>query len=449
MEALASFFKFHERGTSAGTEIRAGVTTFLVMVYIVALNPAIIAGPLGLDAVAVAAGTALVAGVMTLAMGLITNYPFALAAGLGLNAAVAFGLTAIGMTPAQAMGVIVIEGLIITLLVVVGLREAIMNAVPLGLKRAIGVGIGLFILFIGFWNGGLIVGVTPEFAPPPPPLAFQFPTTTAQFVFLAGLLITAALWALEVKGALIISIAATTVLAILTGVQPIPDTFTITPNFSTLGLGLQDLGGIFTIEAGVLAAVLAIFTIMLSDFFDTMGTVTGIAAEAGLTEEDGSVPGVGRVLFVDGLAAAVGGAAGISSNTTYIESAAGVGDGGRTGLTSVVTGLLFLAAIVLAPVVQIIPLAATAPALVLVGYLMFTQIGEINARDMVIALPALLIMILMPLTFTITIGIGAGLVMWVLLKIVTRTWAEVHWLMWIVFVAFLVYFAQALIQTYI
>lgn len=449
MEALASFFKFHERGTSAGTEIRAGVTTFLVMVYIVALNPAIISGPLGLDPVAVAAGTALVAGVMTIAMGLITNYPFALAAGLGLNAAVAFGLTALGMTPAQAMGVIVIEGVVITLLVVIGLREAIMNAVPLGLKRAIGVGIGLFILFIGFWDGGLIVGVTPEFAPPPPPLAFQFPDTIAQYVFLAGLLITAALWALKVKGALIISIAATTVLAILTGVQQLPTEFTWTPSFDTLGLGLQDLGGIFTIEAGVLAAVLAIFTIMLSDFFDTMGTVTGIAAEAGLTEEDGSVPGVGRILLVDGIAAAVGGAAGISSNTTYIESAAGVGDGGRTGLTSVVVGLLFLAAIFLAPVVQIIPLAATAPALVLVGYLMFTQIGEIDARDMVIGFPALLIMILMPLTFTITIGIGAGLVMWVLLKVVTRTWAEVHWLMWLVFIAFLIYFAQALIQSYL
>jgi len=450
VEALASFFKLQERGTSAGTEIRAGVTTFLVMVYIVALNPAIIAGPMGLDPVAVAAGTALVAGIMTLAMGLITNYPFALAAGLGLNAAVAFGLVlGLGMTPAQAMGVIVIEGVIITLLVVVGLREAIMNAVPLGLKRAIGVGIGLFILFIGFWDGGLIVGVTPEFAPPPPPLAFVFPTTTAHFVFLAGLLITAALWALKVKGALIISIAATTVLAIVTGVQPIPTEFTWTPSFSTLGLGLQDIPGIFTIEAGVLAAVLAIFTIMLSDFFDTMGTVTGIAAEAGLAEEDGTVPGVGRVLFVDGLAAAVGGAAGVSSNTTYIESAAGVGDGGRTGLTSVVVGLLFLAVILLAPIVQIIPLAATAPALVLVGYLMFTQIGDIDARDVVIGFPALLIIILMPLTFTITIGIGAGLVMWVILKVVTRKWAEVHWLMWLVFLAFLVYFAQALIQTYI
>ena len=450
MEALTSFFKFQERGTTFGTEIRAGITTFLVMVYIIALNPAIIAGPMGLDPVAVAAGTALVAGIMTLAMGLITNYPFALAAGLGLNAAVAFGLVlGLGMTAAQAMGVIVIEGVIITLLVVIGLRESIMNAVPLGLKRAIGVGIGLFILFIGLWDGGLIVGVTPEFAPPPPPLLFVFPTTTAQFVFLAGLLITAALWALKVRGALIISIATTTVLAVVTGVQALPDTFTITPNFSTLGLGLQDLGGIFTIEAGVLAAVLAIFTIMLSDFFDTMGTVTGIAAEAGLSEEDGSVPGVGRVLFVDGLAAAVGGAAGISSNTTYIESAAGVGDGGRTGLTSVVTGLLFLAAIFLSPIVQIIPLAATAPALVLVGYLMFTQIGEIDARDIVIGFPALLIMILMPLTFTITIGIGAGIVMWVLLKVVTRTWAEVHWLMWLVFLAFVIYFAQALIQQYI
>ena len=450
METFASFFKFQERGTTFGTEIRAGTTTFLVMVYIVALNPAIIAGPMGLDPVAVAAGTALVAGVMTLAMGLITNYPFALAAGLGLNAAVAFGLVlGLGMTAAQAMGVIVIEGVIITLLVVVGLREAIMNAVPLGLKRAIGVGIGLFILFIGLWDGGLIVGVTPEFAPPPPPLAFVFPTTTAHFVFLAGLLITAALWALKVRGALIISIAATTVLAIVTGVQAIPDTFTVTPNFSTLGLGLQDLGGIFTIEAGVLAAVLAIFTIMLSDFFDTMGTVTGIAAEAGLTEEDGSVPGVGRVLFVDGLAAAVGGAAGISSNTTYIESAAGVGDGGRTGLTSVVVGLLFLAAIFLSPIVQIIPFAATAPALVLVGYLMFTQIGEIDARDVFIGLPALLIIILMPLTFTITIGIGAGLVMWVLLKVVSRKWGEVHWLMWLVFIAFVLYFAQALLQTYL
>jgi AGZA family xanthine/uracil permease-like MFS transporter len=445
-----SFFKFTERGTSVGTEIRAGVTTFLVMVYIVALNPAIIAGPMGLDPVAVAAGTALVAGVMTLAMGLITNYPFALAAGLGLNAVVAFGLViGLGMSPAQAMGVVVIEGAIITLLVVAGLREAIMNAIPLGLKRAIGVGIGLFILFIGLWDGGMIEGQTRTPDPSIPPLAFQYPTETADFVFLFGLLLTFALWALKVRGALIISIALTTVLAIVTGVQGIPDTFTVAPSFSTLGLGLQDLPGIFTIEAGALAAVLAIFTLMISDFFDSMGTVTAVAAEAGLTEEDGTVPGVGRVLFVDSLAAAVGGAAGVSTNTTYIESAAGVGDGGRTGFTAVVVGLLFLAAIFLSPIVQIIPLVATAPALVLVGFIMFTQIGEIDVRDIYTGLPALLTMILMPLTFTIYIGIGAGIVVWVFLQIVARRFSEVHWLMWIVFVAFLLFFAQELIKPYI
>jgi AGZA family xanthine/uracil permease-like MFS transporter len=443
VDGIASYFKFSERGTTFGTEVRAGVTTFMVMVYIVALNGIIIAGPLGLDPVAVAAGTALVAGVMTIAMGLVTNYPFALAAGLGLNAVVAFSLPALGMSPAQAMGVVVIEGVIITILVLAGLREAIMDAIPLALKRAIGVGIGLFILFIGFWDGGLITGV----GAPQDPVDFIFPNSAGAWVFLIGLLITAALWVLRVKGALIISIAVTTVIAILLGVQKLPSTYTVTPNFDTLGLGLEDLGGVFTIEAGLLAALLAIFTIMLSDFFDTMGTVTGVAAEAGLTNEDGSVPGVGRVLLVDGLAAAVGGAAGVSSNTTYIESAAGVADGGRTGMTSVVTGLLFLLAIVLAPVVQIIPLQAAAPALVLVGYLMFTQIGEIDARDPSTGLPALLIMILMPLTFTITIGIGAGIITWVVLKIVTQRWGDVHWLMWIVFIAFVLYFAQTWINS--
>jgi AGZA family xanthine/uracil permease-like MFS transporter len=443
---VESFFKLQERGTDVGTEIRAGVTTFLVMVYIVALNPAIIAGPLKLDPVAVAAGTALVAGIMTLAMGLLTNYPFALAAGLGLNAVVAFSLPALGMTPAQAMGVIVIEGLFITLLVLVGLREAIMNAVPLGLKRAIGVGIGLFILFIGFWEGGMIVGVTPEFAPPPPPLSFVFPNSAGQWVFLAGLLITAGLWALRVKGALIISIALTTILALIFGVQVFPDTFTTTPKFDTLGLGLKDLGGIFSIPTGVLGALLAIFTIALSDFFDTMGTVTGVAAEAGLTTEDGSVPGVGRVLLVDSVAAVAGGVAGISSNTTYIESAAGVAEGGRTGLTAVVVGVLFLAAILLSPLAQIIPAQATAPALVLVGYLMFTQIGEIDARDFFIGFPALLILILMPLTFTITIGIGAGMVAWVVLQAVAGRASQVHWLMWLVALAFVLFFAQTWIN---
>ena len=449
MSAVEDFFHLRERGTDVGTEVRAGLTTFLVMAYILVVNPAIIAGPLGLDTVAVAAGTALVAGVMTIAMGLWTNYPFALAAGLGLNAVVAFSLPALGMTPAQAMGVIVIEGVIITALVLVGLREAIMEAVPLGLKRAIGVGIGLFILFIGFWDGGMIVGVTPEFAPPPPPLNFVFPNSPGQWVFLAGLIITIALWAMKVKGALIISIVATTVLALVTGVKQFPSEFSVTPNFDTLGLGLEDLGGIFSIEAGVLAAILAIFTIGLSDFFDTMGTVTGVAAEAGLTDEEGKVPGVGRVLLVDSIAAGVGGAAGVSSNTTYIESAAGVAEGGRTGLTAVTVGVLFLLAILLTPLATFVPTQATAPALVLVGYLMFTQIGEIDARDFFIGFPALLIIILMPLTFTITIGIGAGMVVWVLLQIIAGKAAQVHWLMWLVGIAFVLFFAQTWINAII
>ena len=319
-----------------------------------------------------------------------------------------------------------------------------MNAVPLGLKRAIGVGIGLFILFIGFWDGGMIVGVTPSSRRRHRRWPSSSRTRPAQWVFLAGLLITAALWAMKIKGALIISIVADHhPRPHLRRGHAFPDEFTITPNFNTLGLGLQDLGGIFTIPTGVLGALLAIFTIALSDFFDTMGTVTGVAAEAGLTEEDGTVPGVGRVLLVDSVAAVAGGVAGVSSNTTYIESAAGVAEGGRTGLTAVVVGILFLAAILLSPLAAIIPTQATAPALVLVGFLMFTQIGEIDARDFLIGFPALLIIILMPLTFTITIGIGAGMVVWVVLQVVTGRAAQVHWLMWLVALAFALFFAQS------
>jgi AGZA family xanthine/uracil permease-like MFS transporter len=432
---VESYFRFGERGVTLGTEIRAGITTFLVMAYILAVNPSILGAGLKLDPVSVASATALVAGIMTIAMGVIGNYPFALAAGLGINAIVAFTLPAKGLSPAGAMGVIVLEGLAITILVVIGLREAIMHAVPLALKRAIGVGIGLFILFIGFANGGLIV--TPQGGVPL--VTLSFPTQPGQFVFLLGLIITIALWVMKVRGALIISILVTTILALVTGVQTIPKEFAVTPNFSTIGQ--FDLGNAFS-AIGVLAAVLTIFAIMLSDFFDTMGTVTGVAAEAGLTKEDGSVPGVGRVLLVDSLAAVAGGVAGISSNTTYIESAAGVAEGGKTGMTAVVTGILFLLAIFLAPLAAIIPLQATAPALVLVGYLMFMQVAHIKVDDVEDGLPALFTMILMPLTYDITVGIGAGFISWVLIKLVRGKTTEVHWLMWLVSLAFVLYFAK-------
>ncbi len=438
MEAIASFFKLSERGTTWTTEVRAGVTTFMVMAYIIFLNPNIIAQPLGLDPVAVASGTALVAGVMTIAMGLVGNYPFAIAAGLGLNAIVAFQLTGMGLSAAGAMGVVLIEGIVILVLVLVGLREAIMNAVPLSLKRAIGVGIGLFILFIGFVDGGLIVQGVPV-------VGISFPNSPAQFVFLIGLLITFGLYAMKIRGALIISIIATSIIAFVAGVTTLPANLTLAPSFSTLGLGLQDPLQAFT-KLNILVAVLTVFAIMLSDFFDTMGTVTGIAAEAGLARPDGSVPGVGRVLAVDSVAAIAGGFAGVSSNTTYIESAAGVAEGGRTGLTSVVTGVLFLFAILLAPLTQLIPSVATAPALVLVGYLMFQLVKDINVADVEDGLPAMLTMILMPLTFNITVGIGAGFISWVFLKVVKGKWAQVHWLMWLVAIAFVVYFLTAWIS---
>jgi AGZA family xanthine/uracil permease-like MFS transporter len=444
--ALADYFKFAERGTDLVTEARAGLTTFMVMAYIIFLNANIISGPLGLEPVAVSAATALIAGILTIAMGVVSNYPFALAAGLGINAIVAFQLTAKGLDARGAMGVIVIEGLVITLLVLVGLREAVMHAVPLVLKRSIGVGIGLFILFIGFANGGLIAGQVSTYGSLPA-VQLRPITEPGQWVFLFGLLLTIVLWARRIKAALIISILVTTLVAILAGVTKV-GTLTWAPNFSTLGLGLQDPLQAFA-TLGLLAAVLTIFSIMLVDFFDTMGTVTAVATQAGLAGPDGRVPGVGRVLLVDSVAAFAGGAAGTSSNTTYIESAAGVAEGGRTGFTSVVTGVLFLLAIFLAPLAGVVPGVATAPALVLVGYLMFTQIKDIAVDNIEDGLPALLTMILMPLTYDISVGIGAGFIAWTLIKIVRGKIGEIHPLMWVVSIAFLVYFAKDIIDKYV
>jgi Permeases len=439
LEAVARYFNFPERGANFLTEARAGLTTFMVMCYIIFLNGAIIAKPLGLDPVAVAAGTCLIAGLMTIAMGVVGKYPFAIAAGLGINALVAFTLPAKGFTPAECMGVIVIEGFVITLLVVAGLREAIMGAVPLVLKRSIGVGIGLFILYIGLVNAGLIV-------PGNPAMTLAFPTTTGQFVFLLGLAITVGLYSMKIKAALIISIVVTTIVALIVGITTVPDKFPA-PSFATFNTA--DWYGVLFGKVSIVVALLTIFAVMLSDFFDTMGTVTGISAEAGLSREDGSVPGIGRVLFVDSIAAFFGGWMGISSNTTYIESAAGVAEGGRTGFASVVTGLLFLVAIFVTPLASIIPFQATGPALVVVGYLMFTQIKGIDVSDIEDGLPALLTIILMPLTYDITVGIGAGFVSWVFIKVLKGKFREVHPLMYGVAAAFVLYFANAWILTFV
>lgn len=447
VNAIASYFKFAERGTTLGTEIRAGVTTFAVMAYIIFLNPIILGtGPLegiGPDPVAVGAATALIAGILTIAMGVVGNVPIAIAAGLGINSVVAFGLVlGRGLSWQGAMGVIVIEGIVIALLVLVGLREAVMNAVPASLKRAIAVGIGLFILYIGAVDAGLLksTGI------PVPPVNFVFPTTMNHVVALVGLAVTVALYVMRVRAALLISIAFTTVLAIvvteagLGTVKAFPDNlFSTGVDLSTLGQA--DVTEVFT-KLGVVTAILVIFSIMLSDFFDTMGTVTAISEEAGIMTEDGKVPNIGRILLVDSIAAAAGGFAGTSSNTSYIESAAGVGEGGRTGFTSVVTGVLFLLGVFAAPLVLLVPFEASGPVLILVGFLLFGQVRDIDFRDAEEGIPALLTLILMPLSYDITVGIGAGFVSWVFIKVVRGKMGAIHPLMWVTALAFVVFFAR-------
>jgi AGZA family xanthine/uracil permease-like MFS transporter len=440
---LDSFFKLTERGTTVGTEVKAGVTTFLVMAYIIFLNPLILSNmiPEGPDRIAfitaAAAATALLAGILTIAMGVVSNYPLALAAGLGINAIVAFTLVlGLQLSPAGAMGVIVLEGLIVLVLVLVGLREAIMDAVPLALKRAIGVGIGLFILFIGFVDGGLI-------GPGNPVVQFNFPVEPAAWVFVLGLALTIVLFALKVRAALLISIVVMSIVAFFLGLTELPAEMDFVPDFSTLGQ--FDVTEVWNL--GILAAALTIFAIMLTDFFDTMGTATAITEQAGLTTPDGKVPGINRVLIVDSVAAAAGGAAGISSNTSYIESAAGVAEGGRTGLTSVITGLLFLLAVFVTPLAPMVPFAATGPVLVVVGYLMATLIKDINFGDVEEGFPALLGITLMPLTYNITVGIGAAFVTYVLIKVVRGKFGEVHPLLWVVALAFAIYFAQSWLNT--
>ncbi len=353
------------------------------MAYIIFLNPLILSNmfPEGADRdafiPAAAAATALLAGLLTIVMGLAANCPIALAAGLGINAIVAFTLVlGLGLSPAGAMGVIVLEGLIVLVLVLVGLREAIMDAVPLALKRAIGVGIGLFILFIGFVDGGLIVPGTPI-------VQFNFPVETATWVFVLGLALTIVLFALKVRAALLISIVVMSIVAYVLGLTTVPENLDFVPDFSTLGQ--FDVTEVW--KLGILVASLTIFAIMLTDFFDTMGTATAIAEQAGLSTPDGKVPGINRVLLVDSFAAAAGGAAGISSNTSYIESAAGVAEGGRTGLTSVIVGMLFLLAVFVTPLASMVPFAATGPVLVVVGYLMATLIKDIDFGDLEVGLP--------------------------------------------------------------
>jgi adenine/guanine/hypoxanthine permease len=429
---LDRYFHVTERGSTIRTEVIAGAATWLTMAYIIFVNPAIlgtipdrlgnfVAGGKQFDAAQVAAVTALVAGVLTLLMGAYANYPFAMAAGLGLNAFVTFTLVGtFQLTWPQAMGVVVWEGLCITLLVLTRFREYVMNAIPLDLKRAIGVGIGAFIAFIGLVNAGIVIhpesGTIVTLNPDLRHLQF--------LVFVIGLAITMALVARRVKGALLGSIVITTIIASIInvaftdstlypeGVASLPDKIFHVPDLSIIGnfsLGLQGIA--------IGTAIALVVSVMLSDFFDTMGTVVGVGGEAGLLDSKGQLPGIQRVLLVDSLGAAAGGVGSVSSNTTFIESAAGVSEGGRTGMTSVVTAILFFAALFFASLAGVIPPQATAPVLIMVGYFMMTIVKDINWSDPVIGIPALLIILVQPLTFNITNGIGAGFIAYTVIQL--------------------------------
>ncbi|MFU8873026.1 NCS2 family permease [Micromonospora sp. SL4-19] len=464
---LDRFFEITRRGSTVKREVLAGITTFAAMSYIVVLNPLIIGTApdkhgtlLGMGPVA--GVTCLVAAVMTIMMGVVGRVPFAVATGLGLNAFVAYAVAS-QMSWAEAMGLVVIEGLIITVLVLTGFRKAVFRAIPASLKSAIAAGIGLFIAMIGFVDGGLVragSGVPVQLGGDG--TLRGWPTV----IFLVGLLLTGILVARKVKAGVLIGIVVTTVLAAIVNAfakpggaflpdgKPNPDGWRL--NVPTLPDPLWQkpdlhlLGNVsFSAFAhvGVMTALLLVFTLVLADFFDVMGTTVGLAKQAGLTNADGTdMPRLGKVLFVDGVAAVAGGAGNASSATTYVESSSGIADGGRTGLTSVVTGVLFLGALLLTPMVSLVPSEAAGPALVIVGALMIRQVKDIDFTDVGVAVPAFLTMTLMPFTYSITNGIGAGFVSWVAIRVAQGKARQIHPLMWAVSAAFVIYFGINLVK---
>jgi len=428
-------FRIGAAGSTVRIEVVGGATTFMTMAYILFVNGAIL-GSAGLAPAQVLTATALVAGAMTIAMGVASNYPFAIAPGMGINAFVAGHLVATqGLTAPEAMGVVVAEGLAITILVLAGAREAILDAIPRSLQRAIGAGIGLFLALIGLASGGLVARAG---GPGPlPALQLGDIGSPRTILFLVGLAVALVLTVRRVRGALLIAIAVATGLALLTGKAHGPPAFVASPDFGLIGRFSFGFIG----KLGVLAAVLAVFSLMLSDFFDTVGTALGLGGEAGFLDENGRLPRMRRVLIVDSLAAVAGGAASASSATTYIESAAGIADGARTGLASVVTGVLFLAAMFLNPLAGMVPPEATASALVVVGFLMAGMLADVDWRDFPHAAPAFLTATVMPFTWSISNGIGVGVIAHVILMTSAGRAREVHVFLWIVAAAFAAFFA--------
>jgi AGZA family xanthine/uracil permease-like MFS transporter len=467
---LERLFHVSERGSTVGRELRGGLVTFVTMSYIIVLNPLILgsistSGPgAKLDALGnvlgipqVAAVTALAAGIMTLLFGLVANYPFAIATGLGINSLVAVTLAPMMSWP-EAMGLVVVDGVIIVLLAASGFRTAVFNAVPPELKAAIAVGIGLFIAFIGLVDAGFVRRIA-DAAGTTVPVSLGIENSIASwptFVFVIGLLITAVLVARRVRAAILLGVISTTVVAIIVeaivhagpsaGTNPKGWALSV-PTLPDSIFGLPDLSLVGAVSFGafvhldLITVVLLVFTLVLANFFDAMGTMAGLGQQAGVVGPDGQLPRVGRALIVEGIGAVVGGAASASSNTVYVESAAGIAEGARTGLANVLTGLLFLLAMFFTPLYSIVPIEAAAPALVIVGALMMRQITQIDFTELRVALPAFLMIVVMPFTYSIANGIGVGFVSWVVLNAASGGIKKIHPLMWVVALLFVAYFA--------
>lgn len=429
-ESLAEkVFKLSENGTDVRTEITAGITTFVTMAYILLVNPVILKDA-GLDQGAVFMATALAAAISTMFMGLYANYPFALAPGMGLNAFFAYVMVGGMKIPWQtALGAVFVSGIIAVIVTLTGIRELLIRAIPLQLKHAVGAGIGLFIAFIGFKNAGIIVANPATFVD----LGnLKDPGTLLAVI---GLVITAALVARGVRGGILLGIILTTIIGVPMGITKLPSSLISSPPSIAPGFLKLDIMG-----ALKLSMYPVIFSLFFADLFDTIGTFVGVASRTGMIDEHGNLKRGNKALFADSLGTVVGALLGTSNTTTYVESAAGVSVGGRTGLTSVVVALLFIASIIFSPIALAVPAQATAPALIIVGVFMASSLNEIKFGDFLEAFPAFLTAILMPLTFSISMGLALGFISYTVLMLLSGKGREVHWVMYVLSITFALYF---------
>lgn len=436
---MEQFFKIKQRGSTVGTEVLGGLTTFLAMAYIVAVNPSILVAA-GIPFDAALTATCLGAAVMTIAMGFIANRPIALASGMGINAIVAFGMCGgLGVDWRVAMAVVFVEGIVILLLVLCGLRKAVMDAIPVGIRQAIGIGIGVFIAFIGLKGAGLIISDDSTL------IALGNLSDPSCLIALLSMVVAIVLYVMKIRGALLISIVVATIAGIPVGVTILPTEWSFGLNFETFAAPFQQVDGAMAVVQVFLqpALLLFVFSLLMSDFFDTMGTVVAVAQQAEFVDEEGNVEDIQPILAIDSAAAAVGGFFGASSITSFVESTSGAAEGARTGLSSIVAGILFFACAFMAPIVGMVSSATTCGALVVVGYLMMTDVGEIDWKSPEIAFPAFLIIVGIPMTYSITNGIGFGFISHVVLMIGLGKIKEIKPLMWVAAVAFLIMFIFA------